>query len=237
MCSAWCREPVRPFAVLSSALTFLVCHSCLTQSLAFCLHPVFPSAGGPYMIGPYTNEQYLEKVLAFHGHAAPGVLLGGHLVAAARAELPENCIFDALSESAQCLPDAVQILTPCTAGNSWLKICNAGIFAVVLYDKYTGAGVRAWLDTKKLEAFPQTWEWFFKLKPKKEQDGDALRAEILEHGAEMISTRAVQMKPEVLVRKGKGAVGICPKCGEGYPVMFGELCPLCAGGREYAPLP
>ena len=185
------------------------------------------------MIGTYTNEHYLEKVLAFHGHAAPGVLLGGHLVEAARKKLPKDCIFDVLCESSQCLPDAVQILTPCTAGNNWLKIRDAGVFAVVLYDKYTGAGVRAWLDTAKLAAFPKTHEWFFKLKPKKEQAGDALRAEILAHGAEMISTRAIQMKPEFLARKGKGTVAVCPGCGEAYPVKFGDMCPLCAEGRNY----
>ena len=185
------------------------------------------------IVGKYTPEEYLEKVLAFHGHAAPGVLLGGFLVNAARMGLPEDCIFDALCESAQCLPDAIQILTPCTIGNSWLKIHDAGVFAIVLYDKYTGEGVRAYLDTDKLAAFPATHEWFFKLKPKKEQDSEALRAEILAHGADMISTRPVQMKQEMLVRKSKGAIAVCPGCHEAYPASQGTVCPLCAEGRSY----
>lgn len=185
------------------------------------------------ILGKYTPEEYLEKVLAFHGHAAPGVLLGGFLVSAARKGLPQDCIFDALCESAQCLPDAVQILTPCTVGNGWLQIQDAGVFAIVLYDKYTGEGVRAYLDMKRLAAFPATHEWFFKLKPKKEQDSAALRAEIMSHGPDMISTRPIQMKKEALVRKSKGAIAVCPKCQEAYPASRGDVCPLCATGRSY----
>ncbi|MDO5538158.1 MAG: formylmethanofuran dehydrogenase subunit E family protein, partial [Desulfovibrionaceae bacterium] len=69
------------------------------------------------MIGSMSNEEYLEKVLAFHGHAAPGIILGGHMVEAAKARMKEGCLFDVLCETAQCLPDAVQMLTPCTYGN------------------------------------------------------------------------------------------------------------------------
>ena len=32
------------------------------------------------MIGKLTEEEFMAKVLAFHGHAAPGVMLGGFLV-------------------------------------------------------------------------------------------------------------------------------------------------------------
>ena len=44
------------------------------------------------MIGKLTEEEFMAKVLAFHGHAAPGVMLGGFLVEAARAGLPEGCL-------------------------------------------------------------------------------------------------------------------------------------------------
>lgn len=185
------------------------------------------------MIGPYTEQQYYDRVLAFHGHAAPGVLLGGFMVSAARERIPEGVLFDVVCESAQCLPDAVQILTPCTVGNGWLRVFDHNVFAVVLYDKVGGDGCRAWLDPARLENFPGTREWFYKLRPKKNQDGDALRREIMEHGAEMISTRPVRMHPDALRRQGKGAVGNCPSCGEAYATRDGAVCPLCAGARLY----
>ncbi|HIV99784.1 MAG TPA: formylmethanofuran dehydrogenase subunit E family protein [Candidatus Desulfovibrio intestinipullorum] len=185
------------------------------------------------MIGSLSEEEFLQKVLAFHGHAAPGVLLGGFLVEAARAHMKEGCLFDIISETRQCLPDAVQILTPCTVGNGWLVVQDLSLYSLVMYDKHTGEGCRAWVDPAKLGNFPLTYEWFYKLKAKKEQDGEALRREILDHGFEMISTRPVQMKPEALGHKSKGAIVTCPTCGEAYPVKFGDTCPLCREGRSY----
>ncbi|MDO5538233.1 MAG: trehalose-binding protein, partial [Desulfovibrionaceae bacterium] len=112
-----------------------------------------------------------------------------------------------------------------------VRDCN--IFALVVFDKYNGEGCRVWLDPEKLKRFPTSYEWFFKLKKKKEQDGDALRAELLEHGAEMLSIRPVRMHAEALGHKSKGPVAVCPVCGEAYAANFGERCPLCAGGRDY----
>ena len=185
------------------------------------------------MFGKYTAQEFLKTAEAFHGHAAPGVLLGAFLVEAARAKLPEGCIFDVVSESRQCLPDAVQLLTPCTFGNGWLRVMDLGLYAVCLYDKQTGEGWRAAVDPEKLKCFPLTREWFLKLTKKKDQDGDALRQEIMDHGAEMVSVRKIQMHPEELAPRHKGAIAICPVCGEAYPASHGDTCLLCAKGRGY----
>ncbi len=186
------------------------------------------------MIGSMSNEEFLRKVMAFHGHPAPGILLGGHMVEVAKSHMIEGTLFDVVCETKQCLPDAVQMLTPCTVGNGWLKILDCNIFALVFYDKYTGAGVRVSLDPEKLKAFPVCYEWFYKLRPKKEQDGDTLRAQLLEHGPEMLTVRQVQMHGEVLGRgKGKGPVDTCRVCGEANAASFGERCPLCTNGRMY----
>ncbi len=53
----------------------------------------------------------------------------------------------------QILEFAVQILTPCTTGNSWLKIFNFGLYAVSLYNKFNGEGVRVFLDVSKLDPY------------------------------------------------------------------------------------
>ena len=64
---------------------------------------------------PY--PRYLEMVRDFHGYVAPGMVLGGFMVDLAYKHLPEGDHYDALCETRACLPDAIQVLTPCTIGN------------------------------------------------------------------------------------------------------------------------
>ncbi len=100
------------------------------------------------------------------------------MVEYAKSFIPEGVLFDAVSETAWCLPDAVQMLTPCTVGNGWLRVLNLGLYAVSLFDKRTGEGVRVAVDTDKLEKWPEIAVWLFKSKPKREQDSMALRQQI-----------------------------------------------------------
>ena len=65
-------------------------------------------------IGEYTFGEYLDAVESFHGYKAPGVVIGGIMVDFAMQQLPSNTLFDAISETTYCLPDAIQLLTPCT---------------------------------------------------------------------------------------------------------------------------
>ena len=97
-------------------------------------------------IGSHSFDEFLQLVQSFHGYPAPGVVIGGIMVEVARRQLPAEVLFDAICETRNCLPDAIQILTPCTIGNGWLKVVNVGRFALTLYDKYQGEGVRVFLD-------------------------------------------------------------------------------------------
>ena len=133
-------------------------------------------------IGSYSYDEYLQLVKSFHGHIAPGLIIGGFMVDLALRRLPEGVLFDAISETRACLPDAVQLLTPCTIGNGWLKVVNLGRYAVNLYDKYEGAGVRVWMDAAKVADWPEIKSWYLKLKPKAEQDKDLLMEQIREAG-------------------------------------------------------
>ena len=92
--------------------------------------------GQSVRVGRYTFEEYCEVCKGFHGAAAPGVLVGGLLVDLARRSLPVGTLFEAICETRACLPDAIQLLTPCTTGNGRLRIVNVGRFALTLYDKY-----------------------------------------------------------------------------------------------------
>ncbi len=182
----------------------------------------------------YSYEEYLQLVKSFHGNLAPGLIIGGFIVDLAMKHLPEGEFFDAVCETPVCLPDAVQILTPCTIGNGWLSIVNFGRFAVTLYEKYTGKGVRVFLDTEKLNNWPEVRDWYLKKKKKNEQDKDLLMAQIKEAGHGLLSVQHVQVEPEKVRRKKMGNVGVCASCGEAYPLKDGESCMGCQGDSPYS---
>ena len=190
-------------------------------------------------IGELTFDQYRSRVEAFHGYAAPGLLIGGYMVEMAKRGLPQGVLYDAVSETKSCLPDAVQLLTPCTVGNGWLRVLNLGRYALSLYDKHSGEGVRVWLDPAKIEAWPAIRDWFFILVEKKEQDPQALIEAIRSAGEGMLSRGPVLMRPQELVKKhkGQGSIGLCPVCTEAFPLRDGSICRACQGESPYADVP
>ncbi len=181
----------------------------------------------------YSYEEYLHLVKSFHGNLAPGLIIGGFMVDLAMKNLPEGEFFDAVCETPVCLPDAVQILTPCTIGNGWLSVVPFGKFAVTLYEKYSGRGVRVYLDMEKMKAWPEINDWYLKKKKKNEQNPDVLLAQIKEAGHGLLSIQNVLVEPEKIRRKKMGPVGICPVCHEAYPTRDGEKCLSCQGDSLY----
>jgi len=181
----------------------------------------------------YSFEESLELVQSFHGFPAPGLVSGIKMVSHAMDRLPGHILFDAICETSSCLPDAIQILTLCTIGNAWLKICDFGKFALTLYDKSNGKGIRVFLDPLKLEQWPEFYGWFYKLKPKKEQDTDRLLDEIQSAGSEVLTTENVQIKDEYLVKQSKGTIVTCPVCKEAFPEKDGKICKACQGKTPY----
>ena len=184
-------------------------------------------------IGPYTYDEYLEQVRSFHGHVAPGLAMGGFMVDLALKNLPEGEFFDALCETRACLPDAVQLLTPCTIGNGWLKVINMGRYAVTLYEKFGGKGVRVYVDAPKTDAWPELKSWYFKLKEKKDQDFERLMREIREAGAGICSMQTVQMDHRFIQVKRRKGFRVCDLCGEAYPSSDGAICRGCQGDAPY----
>ncbi|MDQ7834729.1 MAG: FmdE family protein [Humidesulfovibrio sp.] len=184
-------------------------------------------------IGPYSFQEFKDKAAAFHGYPAPGLLIGGYMVELARRGLPEGTLFEAVVETPKCLPDAVQILTPCTIGNGWVRVLNLGRYAVALYDKHTGAGFRVWIDVDKMAAYPEISSWFLKLKKKADQDTDRLFAEIEAAGESICSIAPIQMNDRSRKHKGMGRVALCPICTEPYPAPDGAICRGCQGEAPY----
>ena len=195
------------------------------------------ASGGDINIRSYTFDEYVKHVRSFHGHEAIGVIIGGFMVDVAYQHLPEEGIFDALCETSKCLPDAIQLLTPCTLGNGWLTVINVGRFALTLYDKETGKGVRVFLDPVKLKAWPEIMAWFLKLKTKDQQDCSRLLSEARQAGTNICSFRQVKVADLCRQKKHRGEIGICSQCHEAYPLADGAICFACQGEEMYCHLP
>jgi formylmethanofuran dehydrogenase subunit E len=178
-------------------------------------------------------EEYVRLVESFHGYMAPGVVIGGFMVKLALRYLPEGTLFNAICETPACLPDAIQLLTSHTIGNSRLRILNLGRFALSLYDKKKGNGYRVSLDSKKVDRWPEIRTWFFKLKPKAEQDKSLLITQIREAGETLCEIHPVQVRLEMLGKQKRGEIVICPYCQEAYPAKDGEVCRGCQGESPY----
>jgi formylmethanofuran dehydrogenase subunit E len=184
-------------------------------------------------IGPYSYDEYQNCVISFHGFVSPGVLLGGFMVDLALHTMPAGILFDALCETGHCLPDAVQLLTPCTTGNGWLRVIDLGRFALSLYDKKEGHGFRVFIDPAKLDPWSRIKSWLFKLEKKAEQDTDGLLNEIRQAGPAIASVEPVRLRPPFLLKDHRGAISLCPACGEPYPIRDGKSCQACRGRSPY----
>ena len=181
-----------------------------------------------------TYDEYIGMVKAFHGHVAPGMVLGAFMVDLAYRNLPQGEYFDAICETRACLPDAIQILTPCTVGNGWLRIVNLNRFALALFEKYTGNGVRVYVDSQKLDDWPEVKAFFFKLKPKREQDFEVLMAEVNLAHTSIFGVQKVMIDLDSIQSDHRGALAVCPLCGEGYPQNDGKICLGCQGEAPYS---
>ncbi len=191
------------------------------------------SKGSTMRIGNYEFDEFIEVVRNFHGSPAPGIIVGGLMVDMARENLPPDTIFDAIAESPKCLPDAIQLLTLCTVGNGWLKIINLGRYALTLYDKYNGQGVRVYIDVEKLKKWPEVHAWLLKLKPKKEQDFNLLMSQIKEAGYGMFTAVPILVDLNQLSTRKMRKIVICPICHEPFPGNDGAACRGCHGDSPY----
>jgi formylmethanofuran dehydrogenase subunit E len=179
---------------------------------------------------PY--EDFFNTIEKFHGWRAPGVVIGGFMVDLAQERIGPNVEADAIVETIHCLPDAVQLFTPCTYGNGWMKVVDWDRFALTLYNKKTLEGIRVWLDIEKCKRFPDIYNWYMRLVPKRDLPLDVLLKRIEEAGRQMLSSVPVR----VIQRHGKikkGTMAICSQCGEAYPTSQGDLCLSCQGKGYY----
>ena len=143
--------------------------------------------------------------------------------------------YHALCESCRDLPDAVQLLTPCTVGNGRLHMFDLGRFALTLYRVQGGRGVRVHLDMAKTAGWPHIRRWAMGEERGDEKDLVRLEHEIRRAGISILSASAVQLKGVFLEESPREAMVACISCGEAHPVGMGPLCRACAGHSPYMP--
>jgi len=181
---------------------------------------------------PY--EDFLIRMEEFHGYRSPGMLLGGFMLDQALLQLGSTPYLNVVSETVVCLPDAVQLLTPCTFGNGFLQVVDWGKFALTAYDRTTLKGVRTWLEQGELGRFPLIHNWFERTgRPREKPPFELLSKEILSAVDILTRTRNVMLN-RPLKDTGPVPTGLCPTCGESYSLRLGSVCPACSGKAYYA---
>lgn len=184
------------------------------------------------MICGRTPEELLRDITSFHGYVAPGLLIGAFMVDSAYRLMGKKIEADAIVETRHCLPDAIQIFSPCTVGNGWLKILDLGKFAITFHERHTHEGVRLWLDLDKAQSHPDVYNWFLKRVSKKDLPVDVLVNAIFKAGADILSHTSVKVIRHAS-REKKNGTRICMTCREVYAEDQGETCLACQGDSYY----
>jgi formylmethanofuran dehydrogenase subunit E len=188
----------------------------------------------PSVAGVHKKDVLMEME-DFHGRQTAGLVLGGLMVDLG-IELLGGFSDPAAIVETQCyLPDAVQVLTPCTIGNGRLVILDWGKMALCLYDKDKLAGYRIWLDLKKARPIPSIYNWHMRLLPELALRDDPVIEDLLSAGRSILSWRAVPIT-HPLGGRTKPALAVCPRCEEAYPEVQGDKCLSCQG-ESYFELP
>lgn len=191
-----------------------------------------PSGQWPDKIAGLPTDEFISRAEEFHGHISPGVVTGGFIIDAALKAFPAIERLNAMVESVVCLPDAVQLLTPCTLGNGFMQVLDWGKFAVTLYDRESLEGVRVWLDVEKVKQNPIIAGWYIRKPHAPKLNKEVVIRELFGCGRELLGQAPVRMKGS-LKNTEKVPTAICPQCGESYPIRFGDACAHCGGQAYY----
>ena len=189
------------------------------------------------LICGFDYEDFVVRMEEFHGYRSPGILVGALMIEEALKKVGTTPYLNVVTETVVCLPDAVQLLTPCTIGNGFLQVLDWGKFALTAYDRKTLAGNRVWLNYDALVNFPLIHSWFERTSQVNEKPVfEELAKDILEAGSDLVAHQSVRLH-QPLKNSQRVPTGRCPKCGESYPLHFGDVCLACSGEAYYEYLP
>ncbi|RXE56613.1 formylmethanofuran dehydrogenase [Methanoculleus taiwanensis] len=178
-----------------------------------------------------------RRSIAFHTYPAPGLLIGVFMVdyalellSATRGEK-----LYAVSETPKCLPDPLQVIAYCTAGNHRLRILPIGKFAITVNwpsDGPEAEGVRVFLDEEKMKRYP-VFDLWYAHDPAfdKKSMGGKLLDEIFEAQRDVLSYERVRID---VTAKQPWKSERCSVCGEMIPdfMLLDGVCFTCSD-RSY----
>jgi len=107
-------------------------------------------------------------VVAFHGHACPGLALGYRVSLYALKMLGDRASDEELTatvENSSCAIDAVQVLTGCTFGKGNLIFRDYGKHVYTFIGRPSGEGIRIsvdWISPEETEEEKSMWERYIK---------------------------------------------------------------------------
>lgn len=183
-------------------------------------------------------REYIRRCVSFHGFAPPGLLIGVFMVDLALEELgasPNEKLY-AVAETPKCAPDAVQVVTSATMGNSRLRIIETGKFSVTLNRGSTeerADGIRVYVDATKIRRYPMLNLWYTNdPRYKSVDEKDRVYDEILQAGRSILSWERVKVS---VPQKAVWQAVQCPVCKEMVPDYLVEdgVCISCAGTSYY----
>ena len=183
-------------------------------------------------------REYIRRCVSFHGFAPPGLLIGVFMVDLALEKLgasPNEKLY-AVAETPKCAPDAVQVVTSATMGNSRLRIIETGKFSVTLNRGSTeerADGIRVYVDATKIRRYPTLDLWYTNdPRYKSVDEKDRVYDEILQAGRSILSWERVKVS---VPQKEVWQAVQCPVCKEMVPDYLVEdgVCISCAGTSYY----
>lgn len=187
---------------------------------------------------------WFEKTVDFHTKRAPGLAIGVAMVGLCREKLgPVKEKLNAVSESPSCLCDVIQLMTGCTIGNRYLKVFGElGRFALTLYDRADGRGVRVSIDIDKISATetPELHKFFLRQRssevkaggPERLKSGEQVVSEFMRVRHKIILTQNVFL--EEYGKPSVKAAAQCKTCLESFLVSGSEAeCAECRGELKY----
>lgn len=183
-------------------------------------------------------REYIRRCVSFHGFAPPGLLIGVFMVDLALEKLganPNEKLY-AVAETPKCAPDAVQVVTSATMGNSRLRIIETGKFSITLNRGSTeerADGIRVYVDATKIRRYPTLDLWYTNdPRYKRVDEKDRVYDEILQAGRSILSWERVKVS---VPQKAVWQAVQCPVCKEMVPdyLVEDDVCTSCAGASYY----
>lgn len=194
-----------------------------------------------------TDEElqlWYEKAVNFHKKQVPGLFIAIVMTDLCRTRLGnvKDCL-NIVCESVSCLTDVIQLMTGCTVGNRYLTIhANLGRFALTMFDRADGRGVRAYIDLDKIIAAdtPELYRFFYRTRsaevkaggPARLESGKQIIKEFMTVREQIIGLQEVQL--EKFGKPLKPGAARCPVCRESFLQINGEeKCSVCRGDFRY----